>query len=993
MTDPRGSNWRKWDLHVHSPLSHVQHYGSHDSNEAWEKFITDIENLQPEFKVIGINDYNFIDGYEKTLEFKARGRLSNIDLILPVVEFRVDKFVGTDNWREINFHVVFSNELSPDEIKSQFLNGIQSKHVLSPEYEGSGIKWDGIHTRASYEELGKAIHESVPDDQKPFFTDFVHVGFSNLVCPLENIEELLAKDRFHNRTITALGVAEWGQMKWTPQSIASKKSYINGVDFSFTASETIAAYDKSREKLRKAGVNTRIIHSSDAHYLSDQVKNINRIGHSFTWIKANPTFDGLRHALLEFDERVFVGVVPEKITSVTNNPTKYIQSIEIRKRSDAKTSDKWFENVGKIPLNTGLVSIIGNQGSGKSALTDIIGLTGDSHNQDNFSFLNDHAFCDKRQHLAESYEATLTFHSEDSNSHKLNDRISNTSAELVRYIPQRFFDRICDNIQTKGNEFEKRLHEAIFSHIPVSDRHDCLSLDELRDFKTAEIERAKSFIKDEIHDLNSEIIQTEVKLRPEYRQSLDNKLVAKNRELDAHRQRKPTTVSKPSVSDGLSETIGKKKERIQELEAKSVNATALLKAASDKLANLEKAKLQVEEISNYIETARKRFSKLNVSLQFEDIVSVQIKFDKLDKLLETARAEKKRVSENAKKFPSQIEKLNAELTELTDQLNQPARQYEKYTKDLQKWKTKEKVIIGDASTPDSLKFVEAAISEIDTFPVELSRLKRQRREKALLIHSKIENLAQEFQVLYGAVQNFINNDPLAKKLEITFSVSIVENNFTNTFLDNIDLSRKSIFFRRGGGLDEIVPSIDFNKSEDVKMFLDNVTALLGKVDDLDDIAKTSVIEIYDYLFSLQFLEPRFVLKLFGKGIEQLSSGQRGSLLMIFHLIIDKDDRPLIVDQPEGNLDGQYIYETLVAAIRRAKRNRQVIIVTHNPNLAVCCDSEQIIHASLDREDGNSVSYECGAIEDSRQKQVVVDKLEGTMPGFDNRKVKYAFGLR
>ena len=59
----KGSSWAKWDLHVHTPDSLVSGYGGD-----WDKFITDIENLPPEFKVIGINDYIFIEGYRRVLE-------------------------------------------------------------------------------------------------------------------------------------------------------------------------------------------------------------------------------------------------------------------------------------------------------------------------------------------------------------------------------------------------------------------------------------------------------------------------------------------------------------------------------------------------------------------------------------------------------------------------------------------------------------------------------------------------------------------------------------------------------------------------------------------------------------------------------------------------------------------------------------------------------------------------------------------------------------
>ena len=67
----RGSEWRKWDLHVHTPSSICQNYGG-DTDEAWERYISDLESLPQEFSVLGINDYLFIDGYERLKKEKER---------------------------------------------------------------------------------------------------------------------------------------------------------------------------------------------------------------------------------------------------------------------------------------------------------------------------------------------------------------------------------------------------------------------------------------------------------------------------------------------------------------------------------------------------------------------------------------------------------------------------------------------------------------------------------------------------------------------------------------------------------------------------------------------------------------------------------------------------------------------------------------------------------------------------------------------------------
>ncbi len=96
--DPRGSWWRRWDLHVHTPCSIEQQYGG-DTTEVWERFVSALEALPEDFAVIGVNDYLFLDGYKKLVEFKSQGRLANITTLLPVLEFRLDKFAGTDTRR------------------------------------------------------------------------------------------------------------------------------------------------------------------------------------------------------------------------------------------------------------------------------------------------------------------------------------------------------------------------------------------------------------------------------------------------------------------------------------------------------------------------------------------------------------------------------------------------------------------------------------------------------------------------------------------------------------------------------------------------------------------------------------------------------------------------------------------------------------------------------------------------------------------------------
>ena len=112
------------------------------------------------------------------------------------------------------------------------------------------------------------------------------------------------------------------------------------------------------------------------------------------------------------------------------------------------------------------------------------------------------------------------------------------------------------------------------------------------------------------------------------------------------------------------------------------------------------------------------------------------------------------------------------------------------------------------------------------------------------------------------------------------------------------------------------------------------------------------------------------------------------MLLIFFLLIAKDSRPLIIDQPEDNLDNQTIYKTLVPCVNEAKKRRQIILVTHNPNLAVVCDADQVIYSHIEKNNKNRVIYNSGAIENPEMNNHILDVLEGTRPAFDARDHKY-----
>jgi hypothetical protein len=186
----------------------------------------------------------------------------------------------------------------------------------------------------------------------------------------------------------------------------------------------------------------------------------------------------------EPEGRSFIGEIPPKLLRVQGHTTKYVSSIKIEKTATSSLAEVWFEN--EIDLNPDLVAIIGNKGNGKSALADTIGLLGDTRQADDaFSFLS--LFRDPKQNKAKNFEATLTWESGSVGSKLLSDPLKHTRPELVKYIPQNFLERICNEISsTTETDFDRELRKVIFSHVAEADRLTKPSLEELISYRTQE---------------------------------------------------------------------------------------------------------------------------------------------------------------------------------------------------------------------------------------------------------------------------------------------------------------------------------------------------------------------------------------------------------------------------------------------------------------------------------------------------------------------------
>lgn len=1020
-TIERGSMWKKWDLHVHTPESIVHNYPG-EKEAAWQAFLSDLEALPPEFKVLGINDYLFTDGYERVLDERQKGRLSNIDLILPVIELRIDKFGGiletgsgrsysSSSWSRINVHVIF-DAIDVRLIRDQFMPAISRRYTLVPGTVGN---WGGVITRENLIALGDAIIESLPEHVRANAPSPLKMGFNNLNVHYEGLIEALENPLFAGKFLVAIGKTEWDELRWNDNTIADKKSTINNADLVFTSAENPELYMRARNALKTANVNAKLLDCSDAHALScTTVKD--RIGNCFTWIKADSTFQGLLQAIEEFEDRVYVGDNPPKRKFVEQNKTKFIRSVRVAKNPDSTLSEPWFD--ANIPLNPDLVAIIGNKGSGKSALADIIALAGNTRNHASFSFLKQSRFRSNRTRFAQHFIGTLIWKDDSVSARDLDKDPELSSVERVKYLPQSYLEQLCNDLGEKGsNTFDTELRKIIYSHVPKEDRLGKSSMDELLEYKVAEIDHARKVLRAEVSEVNKRIIEAERRLTPEFKASLDERLLARKSELAALDASKPPVVEDPNISIDAQEESKQAVAKVELLERQ------IQDIGTEEISLLERKSAAVKR---YAVATRIMQALVNQQKQFDGFLGelkplldelggisvdtlIQLRIDNaLVKnvanalQVEIEEIESKLHGDASDSIVSRRERATSLINAAKAKLGERQRQYVLYKEELAKWERAKLEIVGELDKPGTIAWLAAELESLATLPNYLGELQSKRNHLAKEIYGQIQAMVNEYQRLYGPVQTFVQSaEQMDMSLPLKFHVRIEEAGFEEKFFNLLNRQVRGTFsgVEEGGQrLSEMLQETNFTILADAVAFAEQIDRLLhvderdgqlGRATRLADQLRKGVdpIDMLDYLFGFDYLLPRYSLTYSGQEIGQLSPGERGLLLLVFYLLVDKDNIPIVIDQPEENLDNQTIFNILVKCIKKAKEHRQVIMVTHNPNLAVVCDAEQIIYASCDKQE-NRFDYESGAVEHPEIKARVVQILEGTEPAFKNRQAKY-----
>lgn len=946
----QGSIWRRWDLHVHTASSYDYKYEGDNPNEALINVLKS-NNIS----VVAITDHFIID--KKRIN-ELRAAAPEI-IFFPGVELRTDK-------GDTNIHVIliFDDKTNLDHLSIDFdaFKRGEGKFIDNNDK----IFWD----YSKIVEFAKK-HSAIIS---------VHAG---------------SKSNGIDKQISNL----------LPENIATKEDYAKTVDIfeGGNVNKDIKEYEKY--KFPKYGKKPLI-------FCSDNHNPMKYEPAAPCWIKANPTFEGLKQVINE-PERVFVGDVPNLLRKIKTTPQNFIKRLCIDKKEGSTIDEVWY-NKTEIDLNPGLVAIIGNKGSGKSAIADITSLCANTHNK-NFSFLTQTKFrMPKPFDRSKSYEACITW-ADDSLSGKISlDSNSDVNQpERVRYIPQNFLENLCTTENDK--EFEKELRSIIFQYLPDELKYGKTDLDKVIDYLSQEIEMSEKDIFEKIRECNKRIVDLEEKKNPNYIKSLENALELKQKALENLLSVKPEEVKKP-VHEGNEEETKKQKEivalaeKLENLEKEINESQSLLTNESVKLQNLQKAREQIIRVSQNIENAIIEITPLlqSVELKIEDIISVSFKKEIIDSAIEKIST---RISELKEKIKSegpdsllqQREKIKNEITEQQQQLGEADRLYQNYLNNQKEWEEKVSEIRGSANIRDTIVFYESQIKYVkEALESDLRTANNDRSELVKMLLAKKKEILANYASLFAPISEFISqNKEKLKDFPIEIQSTFIFDEISEKFFDFVSQGAAGTFNGKESGfakLKDLCDNVDLNNDDEICNFAKILDECL-KIDNRDGKSNVreivnqlkkghSVLELYDYIYGLSYIKPLFQLQMSGKKLSSLSPGERGAILLLFYLFIDTDDKPLIIDQPEENLDNESVYKYLVSFIKVAKEKRQIIMVTHNPNLAVVCDADQIIKMDIDKANKNTVSFVSGAIENPEINQCIVDVLEGTYPAFDNRNRKY-----
>lgn len=977
----RGSEWHRWEPHIHAPGTVLNN--QYPVN-GWGNYLAALEAASPSLRAIGITDYCLSRSYEQVFEHKKTGRLPDCDLLFPNIELRLN--TGTVKGHFVNIHLLVCPD-DPNHVDE--LNRFLSRLIFSAFADKFAC------TPTDLIRLGRRADPSKTNDE-----DALQHGCTQFKVSLDNLVEAHRMDWASENIIIAVSGNADGASGVREAADAVLREEIEKAAHAIFASSLkqrdfwLGQGKASEEELRERyGGCKPCIWGSDAHDMDHVARPAED---RFCWIKGEPSFDALRQALID-PERAYVAPDPPSWAT----PSQVINEVVLANASWAKTP--------KVRLNPGLVAIIGARGSGKTALADIIAAGCDSyeHNSERPSFLYRAS-----EHLGGA-KVTLSWGSGDPMTRRLDSPVnwSSDAYPRARYLSQQFVENLCSNEGMPSLIAE--IERVIFEAHPTLDRDGSVNFKELLELRSCEFREARNREEDALASISEQIgVELDKSRQVE---SMWTQVEEKKKLINRYQTDRKTLLPK-----GPNKTA----ERLQEL----IDAADKVRGYIRHFANQQSA---IAVIRTDVQDLRQNKAPDTLRSMREQHQRAKFEEDDWNRFLLTHTGDVDAVvTEKAKEATKRMEQWRGAtpgvpvdesgsfLRPNDDPEKTPLATLEAEISRI------EKIVAADSETAKKLAAIGKRIADENTalqsLEEKLKDFEGARDRASSLVSERDAGYVRVFDAVVSE-ERILNElyGPLMAKLhgadgtlaKLSFSVSRV-----------VDVpawakrGERDLFDLRGGpfkGIGSLEREANqilgpawatgdpIAASQAMQAFRDKFQETLlanAPVEKSDQASYRPWSKRFaQWLYSTDHISIEYGIRYDGTDLRKLSPGTRGIVLVLLYLALDdSEDCPLIIDQPEENLDPKSIYDELVPLFLAAKRRRQVIMVTHNANLVINTDADQIVVAEVGPHEGTglpSITYQTGGLEEAEIRRMACEILEGGERAFQDRARRLRISLR
>ncbi len=906
-----GSRWRKWDLHLHTPKTKLNdQYQATGSMDIWDIFCEKVETS--DVAVFGITDYFSVENYT-TFVAKFQTKYPNsTKVFFPNVEFRIDSKNRSDD--HIQVHVIFSNI---KETTNKLTNFFTRLKLVSTDDENLTNKY--------------CIE-----------TDLAAVTYKKAMVKIDDLCVLL-KSNFSDQEYLIIGVATgYGSLR--PTSGDGRGSeYAKEIDkmcqLFFGSKDNVDFYlNKIEGRAQYKLAPKAVVSGCDAHSFESLDE---KLGHSvikkdgkgqitdlceITWIKANPTFEGLRQIIFEPEDRVSL----QELIPDDKELYRVIDKIIL--------SDTNFTST-QIELNPNLNVIIGSRSSGKTTLLNSIAKA-----------------IDVSEFYIRNKGLVLIKEPPKANVFWLDGTESDNKAvkKGITYIPQNYINSLAE--ATEGNAPILAIAErALFdSEGAVSKKKEALN---------TKLEATTRLINNDIYQLFT--------LRKQISDQVEK-------------------IKKIGDKKGIEEQIKKIEKEITKLQTgltkKEVESlTKLRKDYSVNTKSVEILKADAESLSREETSLEDNnvFIDRDLDLKSEKLITEFDTFTKtnnkeyLEKYIAFIAGKKKDIVKEIKT----LEDMNKKILEDNKTLIDKAKKNTSAEQKVKEKDVQDKKLVEIVTVETYLKAMQDSLIAIIIKIVGLHKDRSDARQEFVAIaKGELEGIE------YGAV---VDID------------SVKLNKFITDFINiHNSIEAKDKLATLGYKVGDETTQSSLVKNANIKIIVDLILADTLKTKSGVDTQKAieGIFSDFEFInYSLKYEEDNY---------SEMTPGKKS--LVVLKLLVEssKDNYPILIDQPEDDLDSRSISTEIVEFLRGKKKQRQIILVTHNANIAIKADAEEIIVANRHGQQNKNVNdvmfdYITGAIENSFSTPTVVNALEkmgirehacelleGGEKAFENRRNKY-----